>query len=66
MTLTGPTCVAPQERDLERAATSYETHLALRCAPASPTGAAVFNLRPASSVVREPPTGRPREVRGGS
>lgn len=54
MTVTGPTFIALQVRDLERAATFYETRLGLTRTPAAPPGAVVFDTRPASFAVREP------------
>jgi predicted enzyme related to lactoylglutathione lyase len=54
MTVTGPTFVALQVRDLERAAAFYETQLGLRRLPSSPPGAIVFDTSPASFAVREP------------
>lgn len=54
MTVTGPTFIALQVRDLERAASFYETHLGLQRTPAAPPGAVVFDTKPASFAVREP------------
>ena len=54
MTVTGPTFVALQVRDVERAASFYETHLGLRRMPSAPPGAVVFDTTPASFAVREP------------
>ena len=54
MTVTGPTFIALQVRDLERAASFYETHLGLRRTPPGPPGAVVFDTAPASFAVREP------------
>ncbi|WP_433784103.1 VOC family protein [Actinomycetospora sp. CA-101289] len=53
MTVTGPSFVALQVRDLERAATFYETHLGLTRA-AGPPGAVVFATAPIAFAVREP------------
>jgi predicted enzyme related to lactoylglutathione lyase len=53
MTVTGPSFVALQVRDLERAATFYETHLELTRA-AGPPGAVVFATTPIAFAVREP------------
>lgn len=53
MTVTGPTFIALQVRDLDRAAAFYEEHLGLRRA-ASPPGAVVFDTVPATFAVREP------------
>ena len=54
MTVTGPTFIALQVRDVERAATFYETRLGLRRTPLAPPGAVVFDTKPASFAVREP------------
>ncbi|PZS36512.1 MAG: glyoxalase [Pseudonocardiales bacterium] len=54
MTVTGPTFIALQVRDLERAAAFYETRLGLTRAPVTPPGAVVFDTQPASFAVREP------------
>ena len=54
MTVTGPTFIALQVRDLERSATFYQTHLGLRRLPSTPPGAVVFDTAPASFAVREP------------
>lgn len=54
MTVTGPTFIALQVRDLERAAAFYESSLGLTRTPASPPGAVVFDTAPASFAVREP------------
>ncbi len=54
MTVTGPTFIALQVRDLERAAAFYETHLGLTRAAVGPPGAVVFDTKPASFAVREP------------
>lgn len=54
MTVTGPDFIALQVRDLDRAATFYETHLRLRRAPAGPPHAVVFDTRPVAFAVREP------------
>lgn len=53
MAVTGPDFVALQVRDLERAATFYETHLGLTRA-AGPPGAVVFTTAPIAFAVREP------------
>lgn len=53
MTVTGPSFVALQVRDLERAAPFYETHLGLARA-AGPPGAVVFAAAPIAFAVREP------------
>ena len=54
MSVKGPDFVALQVRDLDRAATFYETHLGLRRAPAGPPGAVVFTTEPIAFAVREP------------
>jgi len=54
MTVTGPTFIALQVRDLDRAAAFYETRLGLRRAAASPPDAVVFDTAPASFAVRRP------------
>ena len=54
MTVTGPTFIALQVRDLEIAAAFYETRLGLRRAPVAPPGAVVFDTRPAAFAVRQP------------
>lgn len=54
MTVTGPTFIALQVRDVERAAEFYETQLGLKRAPVAPPGAVVFDTKPASFAVREP------------
>ncbi len=54
MTVTGPTFIALQVRDLERAAEFYETRLGLKRTPVPPSGAVVFDTQPASFAVREP------------
>ena len=53
MTVTGPTFIALQVRDVARAAEFYENELGLRRTPASPPGAVVFATTPAFAV-REP------------
>jgi len=54
MTVTGPDFIALQVRDLDRAATFYETRLGLRRSPAGPPHAVVFDTSPVSFAVREP------------
>ncbi len=54
MTVTGPTFIALQVRDLERAAAFYEAHLGLRRVTPAPPGAVVFDTTPVSFAVREP------------
>lgn len=55
--VTGPSFVALQVRDLDRAATFYEQHLGLQRAPQSPPGAVVFATAPVPFAVREPAPG---------
>ncbi len=52
MTVTGPTFIALQVRDVERAAEFYQTRLGLKRTPVAPPGAAVFDTKPASFGVR--------------
>ncbi len=54
MTVTGPTFIALQVRDVPRAAEFYESRLGLVRAPAAPPGAVVFETKPVSFAVREP------------
>ena len=54
MTVTGPTFIALQVRDLQRSAAFYTSHLGLRRVEPSPPGAVVFDTAPASFAVREP------------
>ncbi len=54
MTVSGPTFVALQVRDLEAAAHFYEERLGLERVPAGPPGAVVFATTPAAFAVREP------------
>jgi predicted enzyme related to lactoylglutathione lyase len=54
MTVTGPTFIALQVRNLERAADFYETRLGLQRTPMAPPGAVVFDTKPAMFAVREP------------
>ncbi len=54
MSVTGPTFIALQVRDVSASADSYESRLGLRRAPAGPPGAVVFDTKPASFAVREP------------
>ena len=54
MTVTGPTFIALQVRDLDRAAEFYESRLGLKRAPVSPPDAVVFDTTPASFAVRKP------------
>ena len=57
MTVTGPDFLALQVRDLERAATFYETYLGLGRIPTGPPGAVVFDTTPIPFAVREPSPG---------
>ncbi len=54
MTVTGPDFLAPQVRDLARAAAFYQQHLGLRQVPVSPPGAVVFATTPIPFAVRDP------------
>ena len=54
MTATGPTFIALQVRNLDVAASFYETRLGLRRAPVAPPGAVVFDTKPAAFAVRQP------------
>ncbi|SBT43600.1 VOC family protein [Micromonospora auratinigra] len=54
MTVSGPDFIALQVRDVQLAATFYETRLGLRRAPAGPPGAVVFATRPVPFAVRAP------------
>ncbi|WP_166997782.1 VOC family protein [Paramicrobacterium fandaimingii] len=54
MTVVGPSFLALQVRDIERAAEFYETQLGLRRAPQAPPGAVVFMTEPIPFAVREP------------
>lgn len=54
MTVTGPSFIALQVRDLDRAAAFYETELGLQRTAVSPPGAVVFDTSPVSFAVREP------------
>ncbi|MFC3449270.1 VOC family protein [Amycolatopsis speibonae] len=57
MTLTGPSFLSLQVRDLDRAAAFYETHLGLRRLPVAPPHAVVFGTEPIPFAVREPVPG---------
>ncbi len=50
----GPSFLALQVRDLEAAASFYETELGLRRTAQSPPGAVVFDTSPIAFAVREP------------
>jgi predicted enzyme related to lactoylglutathione lyase len=52
--VTGPSFLALQVRDIEAAATFYETQLGLTRAPQSPPGAVVFATTPVAFAVRTP------------
>ncbi len=54
MTVTGPTFIALQVRDLERAAEFYEVRLGLRRTPVAPPGAVVFDYQ--AGLLRGPGT----------
>ena len=54
MTVTGPDSLALQVRDLDVAASFYETALGLERAPFSPPGAVVFATATIPFAVREP------------
>lgn len=54
MTVTGPSFVALQVRDLDRAAEFYENRLGLDRAPVAPPGAVVFATSPIAFAVRVP------------
>lgn len=53
-TVTGPDFIALQVRDVDAAATFYETRLGLRRAAVSPPRAVVFDTAPISFAVRAP------------
>jgi len=57
MTVTGPTFIALQVRDVGRAAQFYEARLGLKRTPAAPPGAVVFDTKPVPFGVREPLSG---------
>ena len=54
MTVTGPSFLALQVRDLEASARFYEERLGLTRAAVSPPHAVVFDTRPVPFAVREP------------
>ena len=54
MTVTGPSFIALQVRDLERSAQFYETYLGLHRTPQAPSNAVVFATDPIPFAVREP------------
>ena len=56
MAITGPDFIALQVRDLEAAATFYESVVGLKRAPFSPPHAVVFDTQP-TFAVREPAPG---------
>ena len=53
-TVTGPSFLALQVRDVEAAAAFYESRLGLVRAPQSPPGAVVFTTSPVPFAVRNP------------
>ena len=53
-TVTGPSFLALQVRDIEAAAAFYETQLGLTRAAQSPPGAVVFTTSPVAFAVRTP------------
>ena len=53
-TVTGPSFLALQVRDVEAAAAFYERRLGLTRAPQSPPGAVVFTTSPVPFAVRNP------------
>lgn len=57
MNVTGPSFIALQVADLERAAAFYEERLGLSRAPAAPPHAVVFDTSPIPFAVREPMPG---------
>ena len=56
-TITGPSFIALQVRDVEAAAAFYEHNLGLTRAPQGPPGAAVFQTAPIPFAVRPPTEG---------
>lgn len=54
MTVTGPSFLALQVRDLEASARFYEQHLGMTRAAFSPPHAVVFDTQPVPFAVREP------------
>jgi len=54
MTVTGPSFIALQVRDLEASTRFYTDRLGLTRAPGSPPGAVVFATEPIPFAVREP------------
>ena len=54
MNVAGPDFIALQVRNLEQAASFYESRLGLRRADASPPGAVVFATTPIPFAIREP------------
>ena len=57
MTVTGPSFLALQVRDVESAAAFYENKIGLERAPQSPPGAVVFTTTPVPFAVRAPSPG---------
>ncbi len=60
--VTGPSFLALQVRDLERAAAFYEAKLGLTRAPQSPPGAIVFTTSPIAFAVRKPLPGTDLDI----
>lgn len=56
-TVTGPSFLALQVRDVETSAAFYQTRLGLTRAPQSPPGAVVFTTSPIPFAVRTPAPG---------
>ncbi|QNK81888.1 VOC family protein [Nakamurella sp. PAMC28650] len=56
-TVTGPSFLALQVRDVEASAAFYESQLGLARAPQSPPGAVVFTTSPIAFAVRTPSPG---------
>lgn len=54
MTVTGPSFIALQVRDIDAAASFYEDRLGLTRTPGGPPNAVVFDTQPISFAVREP------------
>ncbi|MFF0000146.1 VOC family protein [Streptomyces avermitilis] len=54
LSVAGPDFIALQVRDVDAAASFFETQLGLHRAPASPPGAVVFTTEPIAFAVREP------------
>src|SRR4051812_6963423 len=54
VSVTGPSFLSLQVRDIEAAATFYESQLGMIRAPQSPPGAVVFTTSPVPFAVRQP------------